>query len=72
MASLVTIVAYNLAPSSAVHTTTAATSKGTSSRGTAAVTIALIIRIFMLHSVGVRGALSQEVIATTLLFIVPY
>ena len=72
MDSLVTIVTHNLASTSSGHTTMATTSKGTSSRGSAAVTIALIIRSFMLHSVGIRGALSQEVIATTLLFIVPY
>ena len=72
MSSLVTIVAHHRASSSPGHTTTAATSKGTSSRGTAMVTIAVIILGFILHSVGVRDALFHEVIATTLLFIMPH
>ena len=72
MASLVTIVTHHLASTSPGHTTTAVTSEGTSSRGTAAVTIAVIILGFILHSVGVRDALSHEIIAMTLLFIMPY
>ena len=72
MASLVTIVTHNLASTSFVHTTTTATSKGTSSRGTTTVTIVVIILGVILHAVGVRDALSHEVIATTLLLSMPY
>ena len=67
MASLVTIVTHNLASTSPRHTTMAAASKGTTT-----VTIAVTILGFILHSVGVRDALSHEVIAMTLLFIMPY
>ena len=72
MASLVTIVTHSLASTSPGHTTTAATAKGTPSRGTASVTIAVIILDFILHSVDIRDALSHEIIATTLFFIMPY
>ena len=72
MASLVTIVAHNLASTSSGHPTTAATTESTSAGGTAAVTIAIIILGFIVYSVDVRCALSQEVIATTLTFIVSY
>ena len=72
MASLVTIVTHNLASTSSGHTTMAATSKSSSSGGTTAVTIAIIILGFIVDSVGVRGALSHKVVATTLVFIMPY
>ena len=70
--NLVTIVTHYLASTSSSHPTMAATTKITSSGGTAAVTIAIIILGFIVDSVGVRGALSHKVIATTLFFIMPY
>ena len=70
--SLVTIVTHNLASTSSGHPTTAATTKSTSSGGAAAVTIAIIILGLIVYSVGIRGALSHKVVATTLFFIMPY
>ena len=70
--NLVTIVTHNLASTSAGHPTTAAAAKSTSFGGAATVTIAIIILGFIVDSVGVRGALSHKVVATTLVFIMPY
>ena len=72
VANLVTIVTHNLASTYSGHPTTAATAKSTSSGGAAAVNIAIIILGFIVYLVGVRGALSHKVIATTLFFIMPY
>ena len=72
MTSLVTIVTHNLASTSAGHPTTAATTKSTSAGGATTVSIAIIILGFIVDSVGIRGALSHKVIATTLVFIMPY
>ena len=69
--SLVTIVTHNLASTSAGHPTTAATTKITSVGGATTVSIAIIILGFIVDSVGIRGALSHKVIATTFFFIMP-
>ena len=69
--NLVTIVTHNLASTSAGHPTTATTAKSTSAGGTAVVTIAIIIGGFIVDSVGIRGAISHKVIATTFFFIMP-